>query len=147
MEDIKVLQKLPLFHTLDRMDLIEVGKCVRSKHFSAGEAIIAQGDTSGGFYILKTGRATVHYILDQQKKVLGHFDPGDSFGEVSLIDEGPRSATVEAEMDSNCLYLKREDFQHLLDRGNALSQKLLYNLLKNLCDKLRRTNHYLVLAE
>ncbi|HPR64082.1 MAG TPA: cyclic nucleotide-binding domain-containing protein [Thermoanaerobaculia bacterium] len=148
MEDIKVLKKLPLFHNLENMELVEVAKAVHTKKFSAGDTVIRQGETGGAFYVLKTGTAIVFLVKeDGQKKLLGRFQPGDSFGEVSLIDRGSRSASVEAESDLELLTINRERFQELINRTDTLSLKLLHNLLHDLCDKLRRTNHFLLLSE
>ena len=148
MEDIKVLQKLPLFHTLDHLELVKVGKCVHVKRYKDGEVLIEQGDTAGAFYILKSGTAQVYLTTEEgEDKILGHFEPTDSFGEISLIDKGERSASVRAEGEIEVLIISREEFQELLHRGGLLSQKLMKNLLHDLCEKLRRTNHFLLLSE
>ena len=86
-------------------------------------------------------------MSDKGQKMLGRFQAGDSFGEVSLIDQRARSATVEAESDMELLWIKREDFPTLTHRGDSPSMKLLNNFLHALCDKLRRTQHSLLLGE
>ena len=145
MEDIKVLKKVPLFSPLDNMEVVEIAKSIHTRKVDAGKFIIQQGELGGSFFIIKSGTATVFLNYNEEEKFLGRFLPGDSFGEIALIDNGPRSAAVRAETDIELLEIKREDFQALLKKNDPLAVKLMQNLLLDLCDKIRRTNNYLLL--
>ena len=145
MEDMKTLKKVPLFSTLDNMELVEVGKKIHTRKVEAGTFIIQQGEIGGSFFIIKSGTATVFLKYNDEEKFLGRFLPGDSFGEIALIDNGPRSAAVRAETEVEVLEIKQEDFQELINREDRLSIKLMQQFLHDLCDKIRRTNNYLLL--
>ena len=72
--------------------------------------------------------------------MLGEFSTGDHFGEIALIDNGPRSAEIRAASASELLEFTREDFQSVLAFSTDLKLKIYDNLLRELCVKIRRTN-------
>lgn len=145
MEDVKVLKEVRLFAGLDNMEILEVGKKIHTLKVKAGEFVIRQGEIGGSFYVIKKGTVTVVLTANEEDKFLGRFLPGDSFGEIALIDNGPRSAGVRAETDVELLEIRQNDFQELIHRGDSISHKLMERFLLDLCDKIRRTNNYLLL--
>ena len=79
---------------------------VKRREVRAGEAVITEGDVGDRFYIVEFGRTTATHngqVLSTQK-------PGDPFGEIALLRDVPRTATVTADEDSVLLYLEREEF-------------------------------------
>ncbi len=148
MEDIKLLKSIPLFKDLTQMELIQVAKEVKNKKLPKGTIVIEEGSEEGSLFILKSGFAKV-YRIDQKgrKKVLGKFEKGQWFGEVSLIDHLPRSASCVLEEDSELLEIAKESFHKLMEESLELKAKLQQKLLEDLCKKLRRSNDFLLLTE
>lgn len=148
MEDIKILKSIPLFKGLDQMELIQVAKKIKNRKVKKGTIMIEEGSDEGSLFILKKGKATVYRLSKKgEKKVLGKFEKGQWFGEVSLIDHLPRSASCIIEEDSELLEIPKEAFHELMEESLVLKVKLQRKLLEDLCKKLRRSNDYLLLAE
>lgn len=148
MEDIKILKSLPLFEDLDQMELIQVAKEVKTRKLKKGTIVIEEGSEEGSLFIIKKGKVVV-YRLDRKgnKKILGKFESGQWFGEVSLIDHLPRSASCVLEEDSEILEIPKEAFHKIMDSSIEMKAKLQKKLLEDLCKKLRRSNDYLLLVE
>ncbi len=89
---------------------------------------MTQGTPGQAFYLVLTGR--VEIIRDGQS--LGAFGPGDFFGEMSLLDHAPRSATIKALEPTNCLMLSSWDFKALLEKHPSIAVKLLEVLSRRL---------------
>lgn len=148
MEDIKILKTMPLFKDLDQMELIQVAKRIKNRKEKKGTLIIEEGSPEGSLFILKKGKATVYRLTKKgEKKILGKFEKGQWFGEVSLIDHLPRSASCVLEEDSELLEISKESFKELMEESIELKAKLQEKLLQDLCKKLRRSNDYLLLME
>ena len=104
MED--VLQQVPLFSGLKGKQLKRIAEAMTERAFSAGEEITKEGEVSVGFYVIEEGRASV----TMNDQLVGELGPGDHFGEISLIAETPRAATVMAETDMRCQGMTSWDF-------------------------------------
>ncbi len=148
MEDIKILKTMPLFKDLDQMELIQVAKRIKNRKEKKGTLIIEEGSPEGSLFILKKGKATVYRLTKKgEKKILGKFEKGQWFGEVSLIDHLSRSASCVLDEDSELLEISKESFKELMEESIELKAKLQEKLLQDLCKKLRRSNDYLLLME
>jgi CRP-like cAMP-binding protein len=148
MEDVKVLRNIPLFSTLSQMEMVQIAKAVRTRRLPKGALIIEEGSEEGSLFILKSGAASVYRITKRgEKKVLGKFKAGGWFGEVSLIDHLPRSASIVLDEDSELLEIRKEEFRALMQADQTLRCKLQEAMMNDLCHKLRRTNDILLLME
>jgi CRP-like cAMP-binding protein len=96
--------------------------------FSKGETVIIEGSGGAAFFLIDSGEATVS-SKGVQLSTLG---PGDYFGEIALIDGGPRSATVTAATDLVCYGLTSWEFRPLVEKNSAIAWKLLQALAKRL---------------
>ncbi|MCI4397594.1 MAG: cyclic nucleotide-binding domain-containing protein [Acidobacteria bacterium] len=143
MEDMAVLKKMRLFKDLDTLELIQISKTVRHHRFAPGELAIKEGDHGDSLFVVKSGKFRA-YVTRQSSKELAQFGPGESFGELALIDAAPRSATIEAMSQGELLELTSEDFRQILSHSNELRERLYENLIKDLVIKLRRTNDKLL---
>jgi CRP-like cAMP-binding protein len=103
--------------------------------FRAGETLMEEGDRSARFYLITAGSAAV-VVNGRKRLTLG---PGEYVGEIAVIDEGPRTATVVAETDVETLSLASFNLRALL-RGNAT---LSYKLLLETCKRLRAADAHL----
>ncbi len=97
--------------------------------FPTGTFIVRQGQVGTGLYIILSGQARVV----RGSEDLALLGPGDFFGELAVIDQQPRMASVQAETDTSCLALASWDLLALLERDPALS----LNLIKALAERLR----------
>jgi len=119
---------VPLFSNLSKRHLNEVAKHADEVSVKAGEVLAQQGSLGLDFVFIVEGKAQVK----QDGKVIRHLSEGDFFGEVSLIDGEPRTATVTAETDMTLLVVHRRSFHHLLDTVPGLQKKMLASLCKYL---------------
>jgi CRP/FNR family transcriptional regulator, cyclic AMP receptor protein len=128
------LASVPLLAGLEpkvRHRLAEIGK---RRTYSADETIVREGTTGTALYILLTGRARV----EQDGKALGELSAGDFFGELALIEEHPRSATVIAATETDCLLFPAWEFTALLEEHPEVALPILRVLIQ----RLHRSEHH-----
>jgi CRP-like cAMP-binding protein len=122
------LVSVPLFSGLSRRELKRCGQVAKSVSFDAGDVIAEEGEEGLAFYVITSGEASVK----RRGKNAATLIPGDFFGEVSLLDGGPRTATVVANTPLTCLSILRWDFRNLLEKEPSLAPKILKELAKRL---------------
>jgi pyruvate,water dikinase len=127
-DPIAALQRVSLFADLDRRQVEQIARLLKLRPFVKGETVIMEGTGGAAFFLIESGEATVSR-KGVQVATLG---PGDYFGEVALIDGGPRSATVTAATDLVCYGLTFWEFRPLVERNGAIAWKLLQALAKRL---------------
>ena len=115
------LKKIPLFAGMDHAHLERIANGVKERRFDADEVIVSAGEPGHGFYLIVRGRAEVRWG-DRTIRTLG---PGQYFGELALIRETPRTATVVAKDPTTCLALTRWDFKSILDTNPAIALRVL----------------------
>jgi len=113
---------------MDRRQAEQIARLLKVRPFAKGETVIMEGSGAAAFFLIDSGQAEVS-IKGVHLTTLG---PGDCFGEVALIDGGPRSATVTAATDLVCYGLTFWEFRPLVERNGALAWKLLQALAKRL---------------
>lgn len=112
---VSTLPRVPMFRDLSRRQLTFLAQQFTERQYAADEAIVRQGDVGIGFYVLTMGHAqAVRIQPDGERLVVNTFAPGDFFGELALLDEGPRTASVIATEPTTCLLLTRWDFLSVL---------------------------------
>jgi len=109
---------------------------VSLQKYKAGEPIIKENEIGEDAYFIETGKVEVSRIWEGKKSHLAFINANETFGEMSLIDEKPRSATVEAIEDTTVSVIHREDFLNLLQSNSAIA----VNILKSLFERLREAN-------
>jgi CRP/FNR family cyclic AMP-dependent transcriptional regulator len=127
---VDVLQRVRLFAELDRREVEQIARLFKERRFPAGETIIREGTGGAAFYIIEAGEVTVS-IGGEPRATLG---PGDYFGEIALLDEGPRIATVTASSELACHGLTLWEFRPLVEENGVIGWKLLQTLAKELRD-------------
>jgi CRP/FNR family cyclic AMP-dependent transcriptional regulator len=127
-EATELLQRVPLFAGLDPRELETIARTVHERTFNAGEAVASEGQGGVGFFVIREGQANVE-VGGQQVRTLG---PGDHFGEIALITEGPRTATVTATSELKCYGLTPWEFRPLVQTNASIAWKLLQALAKQL---------------
>jgi CRP-like cAMP-binding protein len=127
------LAKVPLFDGLSDRQLRKLASRCVLRRYAPGEAIISQGKAGEGLFVLISGQAEVlRERPDGSNLSLRMFGPTNFFGEVALLHEGPRTASVVAADATECLILTRWDFIGTMredaDMGVALAQELAKRL-------------------
>ncbi len=112
-----------------------------------GEYFFREGSRGTATFVLEEGRVAVTKRgADGEDQLLDHLDPGDCFGEVALLDFGPRSASVRAVEDSLALRVTCEDLLHVAKRDTEQFALIYMNLARELGRRLRAANERLVRA-
>lgn len=124
------LRRVDLFAELDDRDRKSIASAMRERTFSAGQTVTEEGGSGVGFFLIEDGSATVS-VNDQKVRTLG---AGDYFGEIALLMEGPRSATIVADTDLRCQGLARWDFVPLVEQSPSIALKLLQTLAARLAE-------------
>lgn len=127
-EAIGLLQRVPLFSGLDPRELETIARTVHERTFNAGDAIASEGEGGVGFFVIREGQAKVE-VGGSEVRTLG---AGDHFGEIALITEGPRTATVTAASELKCYGLTPWEFRPLVQTNASIAWKLLQALAKQL---------------
>ncbi len=126
---LKILEKVPLFKNLKKRQLQNLAKIFVARPCEPGEVIVPQGRAGYGFFVIVSGKAEA--VVEQEngeKTVVNTFDPGDFFGELALLDGGPRTATVVAVEPTQCLIMPRENFLGALRRDGDMAVAIMVEL-------------------
>ena len=122
------LTTVPLFSGLSRRELKRCGSVAKVVTFEADDVVAEEGEEGLAFYVILQGEA----LVKRKGKTVATLIPGDFFGEVSLLDGGPRTATVVARTPVKLLSILRWDFRELLKKDPVLVPKLLKELARRL---------------
>jgi CRP/FNR family transcriptional regulator, cyclic AMP receptor protein len=128
---VDAVRQVPLFAELSRREAEQVARLFKERRFAAGETVAREGSGGAAFYLIESGEAVVS-VGGEQRRTLG---PGDCFGEIALIDEGARSATITAVTDLRCHGLTFWDFRPLVQGSAEISWKLLHSVVRKLRDE------------
>lgn len=133
------LEKMALFRTLNDHEILRVMQVMETLQYSAGAPIVNQGEIGDQLFIVLDGKVKVR----RGDTELATLFAGDHFGELALIRNEPRSATVVADSDSEMMAIRRSDFFEILRKEHQLSVKLLWQFLRVLGDRLAVTTQEL----
>lgn len=122
------LRKVPIFGKLPAKELEHIARSLKERVYDPGAVIIKEGDPGLGFFLITEGRVNVSH-RDHRIRDLG---PGEFFGEMALMEETPRSATVTAKERTHCLQLVRWDFRALLKQNPDLAVRMLEVVVQRL---------------
>lgn len=122
------LRRVPIFSALDRRELEVLAKLIKEQRYTAGTTIVKAGAGGHGLYIIKEGNVSV--VRDG--KNVAAMGPGQFFGEISVLDGGPRTADVRADTDTVCLTLVSWEVKPLLMENASMTYKMLVEMIKRL---------------
>ena len=136
-ETIRFLQSVPLFKELDRQHQNVVAKTIFERSFQPGDVIVKEGQPGVGVYMIRSGRVEVVQGEGEHERKLGTMRPGEVFGEIALLIDVPRTATVRALEPTTCLVLTAWNFRAELQQSAAMANTLLRVVARRLaeCDK------------
>jgi CRP/FNR family transcriptional regulator, cyclic AMP receptor protein len=125
---VDLLHRVPLFSDLEQKELQQVAKSFKERTFNPGDTIASEGTGGIGFFVIADGTAKVS-VQGEERASLG---PGDYFGEIALIDDGARTATVTADSELRCYGLTSWEFRPLVETDSRIAWKLLQAMAKRL---------------
>lgn len=117
---IELLQRIRLFENVEKKALEAIAQSFKERTFKAGDVIAEEGKSGIGFFVIESGTAKASHGHSE----LGTLGPGSSFGEVALVDEGPRSASVTAETELHCWGLSAWEFRPLAETNATVAWNL-----------------------
>lgn len=133
MPSAEFLKTVPLFRSLTPADLDAFGRLLRLKSYPKGSVILFEDDQGDSLFIVRAGRVKVVLVAEDGREViLGILGPGEHFGELSLIDDEPRSAHVVAMEECSLLVLRREDFKRRVEQEPAVAWSMLLEMSRRL---------------
>ncbi len=145
----EVLRKIPIFEGLTDAQLDAVSAVLVRRHVRADEVIFGEGEHSSALYVLTSGSVGTSKRLGlaaqapsqaDRQKVLVHLHAPQFFGEMGLLSELDRSATITTEGECELLELHRADFERLAQDDPGLGYRLTRNIAVVLAERLRRTD-------
>jgi CRP/FNR family transcriptional regulator len=138
-DTITLLRRVPVFSALSEEELAQVAQVTMSRRFGAGTVVFKEGDEGSTCYIVRSGRArAIREHPDGRSITLAHFDPGDIFGEMAMLDGERRSATVEATEETEAMAILSADMHRLMREHPDISVKLVAALGRRLRDTNER---------
>jgi signal transduction histidine kinase len=143
-----MLEQCPCFSGLTADELSELRRMARQGSYAAGQPIFKEGDPGDGVYVLQDGLVEISMLAGPNKqRVFARLPAGALFGEISVLDDQPRSATATAVEPTVLFFLPRAEFLGLLDRSRMLSRNLLQETCRRLLDFNRQHLRELLQAE
>lgn len=133
------LKGLEIFSKLNDKQIRALARHFVARRYTKGEVFIKKGDTGLGMFVIVTGLLEVYDQRDGSRATLATLRPGQSVGEMSLLDSRPRSANVEAIEDTDCLLITRDSFNGLTRRD----PEVLWGIVPQLAERLRVANERL----
>jgi len=136
---LDTLKKIPLFRYLTYQELVKVLNITYLETYEAGTEIIKEADSGEELYIILAGKV----LVSRSGQEIVELHPGIHFGEMALVDQSPRSATVTAREATRLLVVQRRSFYTLIRKEPVLAVKLLWSFVQVLSRRLRETNEQL----
>jgi CRP/FNR family transcriptional regulator, cyclic AMP receptor protein len=137
MDRQQVLARAPIFSRLDAPYLDQLARLARDREYKAGDLILKQGEPGIALFVVQSGKVQVVRNAGQSdEQVLGEHSAGSFFGEMTLIDEYPRSASVRALEPTACLALTKVDFITAVRENPDIAIRML----REMSQRLREAN-------
>jgi CRP/FNR family cyclic AMP-dependent transcriptional regulator len=125
---VELVKRVPLFSDLDNRELRQIAQSMKERTFRAGDTVTQEGRGGVGFFVIANGTAKVSVGGEQVRT----FGPGDYFGEIGLIADIDRTATITAESDLTCYGMTSWDFRPLVESNASIAWKMLQVMAQRL---------------
>jgi CRP/FNR family cyclic AMP-dependent transcriptional regulator len=132
----ELLSNIPLFESLTSEDLRSLAKRLENVEHAEGEVIFQQGAEGSSLFIIEEGAVEISYGDGKGRVLLAHLFPGQYFGELSVFDGAPRSATATATRRSRLVRLDRDDLVDFVNKNPAAALRIIAEM----SERLRQTN-------
>ena len=143
MSNMKVdtLRRIGIFNELNSSELESIIHLVREETFPVNTLLFNENDEGDSLYILCSGLVKISKgVMDNREKTLAILSAGTLFGEMSLIDGSPRSATARTLEETRVFIVDRDNFQRMVEDNPHIGVKILQGLVRMLSQRLRETN-------
>jgi CRP/FNR family cyclic AMP-dependent transcriptional regulator len=127
---VEALKRAPLFDGLSRKDLTQLARVSEDLEIPEGKTLTKEGEIGHEFFVIVDGDVDVK----RKGRKLGTRGAGDFIGEIALLEQIPRTATVTAKTPLRVFVLTSKDFRHLLDENPNVERKVLRTLAKRIAD-------------
>jgi len=121
-----LLRRVPIFSDLDDKELERIATTMKQRTFQAGDQVTTEGQGGVGFFVIEGGEALVSVGGDERRRL----GPGDYFGEVALLNQSARTATITAQTELRCYGLTSWEFRPLVETHGSIAWKLLQAMSK-----------------
>lgn len=148
--DKEFLKGVPIFAGMTDDQLTRIGSICERRVFRSGEMVVREGDQGDEMYLVFSGQAGVSKCIEVRlpgndllkfEKKLAVLGPGSSFGEIALLENDTRTATVRAESELEVFVLKKDRMGELMDADPNLGFNILRAISEVLCARLRKANN------
>jgi len=131
---IEILRRVPVFADLSDDELREIAVLFKPRRFAEGQVVVQEGSGGSAFFVIEAGEATVALGGEPHSTLTA----GDYFGEIALLDEGKRMATITATSELACYGLTYWDFKPVVEANGVIGWKLLQRMAAMLRDARER---------
>ena len=139
--DLSLIKKAAIFSTLEDEELSRVAEICKEQAFKFGQTIFKEGEPGNRLYIISSGDVRISRVVPGSgEEALTVLKPGACFGEMAVFDRSERSTDAIANTDCTLLTITRSDFEILLDFNRDIAYKVLWAVVRLLCERLRITN-------
>ena len=136
--DVAFLRTVGLFKEFGEPNLVALSLQLRERRLKKSEVLFREGDPGQEMFLIRSGSVVISKpITGRVEQVLARMGGGEFFGEMSLFDKSPRSATVQAEADSMLLCLDRASLQQLVEVSPRAAAAFFYALVEAFIQRLR----------
>ncbi len=140
---VNFLKGVEIFSSLCEGEIRQIVNNARSVDFDAGNLLFREGDEGKELYIVENGSIAITIRLpDGNEKEIAEIKTGDFFGEMSIFEEAPRSATCYAKTDTRLLMINQDEFFQMIDASPDIAVKIMYKMLTITTRRLRNTNEF-----
>jgi CRP/FNR family cyclic AMP-dependent transcriptional regulator len=128
-----MLEDIPIFSDLPPDDLQAIAGHARAKTIPKNTIVITEGDESNSLYVIMSGKVKVYLSADDGKEVILNIQgPGEYFGELAVMDAGPRSASIMTLERSQFSIISKDDFQEFLSRNPSIALRLMQAMARRI---------------
>ena len=142
--DVEILRKVALFEGMTSAQLRKLAAALKETKFPGSAHIFKEGEAGTSMFIIVEGKVRIsREVPGMGEEALAVLGAGNVFGEMSLIDESPRSADAVVHERCRLLVLSKDSFEDLLFLHKDLAYEVLWNIVRMLTGRLRETNEKL----
>ena len=141
-DHVAFLRTVSVFKDLAEPHLVALARRLRERTLKKGEVLFREGDKGNEMFLIRDGTVVISKpVLGRVEQVLARMGRGEFFGEMSLFDQSPRSATVQAETDTLLLYLDRESLHQFIEISPRAAAAFFFQMVQVFVARLRESGN------
>jgi CRP/FNR family cyclic AMP-dependent transcriptional regulator len=136
--DLAFLRRIKLFQDISEPHLVALWGRLRERRLKRGEILFRAGDPGDELFLIRSGKIVVsNPVRGRVEQVLAELGPGDFFGDMTLFDEEPRSATIQAVTETILFSMDRQNLRQFMDSNPRAAAALLFQVVRVMSGRLR----------